>query len=166
MMLTREKYSPSAQNTVASGEVFADEAILIANSTAATNRDVWGLVGVRPGGGGDWRRSFASRINQLLLRTDGWDSYGGVRLQRDAVAVLQVVLSELDPYIGTAPAISLTTEGGLLCSWSNGSYSLDIEASATEEPSVYFRDNTSGFESDVPLTETRELEKLVWQASN
>ncbi len=112
-----------------------------------------------------WMARVIRRIVELDKRTEGWDSYGGGRLQPSAIEVTLKFLVEYGYAIQTEPLLSLTGEGGLLCAWQSSQGVLDLTAQPDETPSVYYCDAVTGREWEGSVYESSLLEKWLWRAS-
>jgi len=161
-----EKRTATSRASLADDDVHADDSPLLTYGAAASSRHVWLASGLYRSSHGTWRAIVRARIVELASRPEDWDSYGGLRLQQRAVEILLVALDALDGFIGQAPVVSLTADGGLICAWASGEYSLDLEADGTGRLSAYFVDRAAGVEHDIEVLDGSSLDKWVWLATS
>lgn len=143
------------------GELHASEA-------AASTYDVLpaggsGARGVRLAA--PWLPGIVRRISELMMRPEGWDSYGAQPLNPDAIMPFARLVLEFGSVIQQPPRLSLTSEGGLLSEWGDDQVSLEFESYGDRPARVYYLDSASGQEWEGPASECVLLEKWMWQAS-
>ena len=112
-----------------------------------------------------WLGDVLHRIEELSHRTEGWDSYGGEPLSEDAANALLATLLRLSPFIQSKPAISLSNEGGLVAEWESSQSSLELVATG-REVSVYYSEEASNREWEMPAAQCQQLDKWLWRASS
>lgn len=138
-----------------------------ANQAAVSTHDVWLASG--PGGswGGTrlWFSELRKRLAELSVLPKNWDSYGGEPLQPISVSALVSTLIRFDDTIRSRPRISLSHDGGLVCEWASGEFSVDLISSSDGAVTVYFADEVTGEEWEGPLQEAGNVDKWLWQAS-
>ena len=113
----------------------------------------------------EWASQMWSRIVELSALPRGWDSYGALPLQQPAIEALRDTIAELSDSINSAPAVSLTTDGGLQCEWIGVEHSITLTIDGSGVVSVQHEHAPSGVEWDGPLDEVLDLEKKVWHSS-
>jgi hypothetical protein len=112
-----------------------------------------------------WVASAFVRVVELSRRPLGWDSYDARPLQASALRDFLETMISLSHAIQSEPAISLTTEGGLMASWSNASGSLDIIVDPSEDPRIIYEDGLDGSEWYGPVGASPRIEKWLWRTS-
>jgi hypothetical protein len=148
-------YYPTWQREQNSSSSISSSEVLPANRASASAR-------MTP----HWMAGVFRRIVDLSKRNDDWDSYGAPRLQ---VEVLRAFVQTLEGYsyaIQNEPLISLTSNGGLLCSWESSQASMDLSFEVAEVTRVYYEDAATGQEFDLSLHECETVEKWLWRASS
>lgn len=73
-----------------------------------------------------WLIAFVDEINIAAQLPQGWDSYGGARLNVKA-AVRAIELLERLNFSGPSPWISPSPDGGLHLEWDRGTYSVKLD---------------------------------------
>jgi hypothetical protein len=137
------------------------------NQTAITSQEVLpaaftvGIAGRYPA----WLGDVLRRIEELSHRTEGWDSYGGEPLSEDAANTLLIVLIRLSSYIQSEPAVSLSSEGGLVAEWESSQSSLELVATKNGVE-VYYCEEAGNREWDMPAAQCQQLDKWLWRASS
>lgn len=112
-----------------------------------------------------WIRVVTERIRDLSQRGPGWDSYGARPLTQSAVDQLYNFVRLHGRAIQGAPALSLTTEGGLLASWERGPRVLEVTFHPVEQPFVAFEDSSDGLVQEAEVGDVRNLRQLLWLTS-
>lgn len=137
------------------------------NSVALSSQDFLPAtnLGAALGLSSTWHGALIRRTKELAVRPEGWDSYGACALDPTAVQALLEVLVDADPFIQSAPSVSLTTDGGLLCEWESSEATLDLSTSKSGRVEVYFRDLLTNEEYDGDITQFRFVDKWLWRAS-
>jgi hypothetical protein len=118
-------------------------------------------IDIRP----SWLTQVWERVVELSRLPRGWDSYGALPLNRTAVIDFFEVVEEFAHAIQGEPAVSLTTDGGLLATWENDSGSLDLVVDPEQAPRVAYEDGIDQSEWYGPVARTPRLEKWLWQTS-
>lgn len=142
----------------------------------ATKRDAWNALSardvrsvepvvVRASSTEEWAAHLWSRVVELSSLPRGWDSYGALPLQQLAIEALRDTIAELSNSINSAPAVSLTTDGGLQCEWLGAEHSVTLSIDGLGDVSVQHEHAPSGAEWEGPLDEVLDLEKKVWHSS-
>jgi len=126
---------------------------------ATSGHDVAGLLS-------NWLATAHRRIEDLSQLSEGWDSYGGLPLKEEAANNLSDVLYQLNSFIQSEPSISLTGEGGLVAEWGSSWSSLAILANPGSVVLVYYCDEATNHEWEMPMSECDSLEKWLWTASS
>jgi hypothetical protein len=122
-------------------------------------------VVVRASSSEEWAPHMWSRVVELSTLPRGWDSYGALPLQQAAIEALRDTIAELSDSINSAPALSLTTDGGLHCEWIGAEHSVTLTIDGSGAVSVLHEHAPSGVEWEGPLDEALDLEKKVWHSS-
>jgi hypothetical protein len=113
---------------------------------------------------GIWTETLWSRLADLSSLSSGWDSYDAPPLNREAVGLMIATLAQLDHNVRSAPKVLPTSQGGLLCMWTSGAYSLQLTSSEDGEINVYFSVD-SGEEWEGPIERADDINKWLWQAT-
>jgi hypothetical protein len=137
------------------------------NQTAITSQEV--LPATFPGEMVErypaWLGDVHRRIEELSQRTEGWDSYGGEPLSEDSANALLAVLRLLSPFIQSEPVISLGNDGGLVAEWESSQSSLELVATGSKV-GVYYCEEATNQEWDMPALQCQQLDKWLWRASS
>jgi hypothetical protein len=141
--------------------------------TASESASAWSGRDIRPAepvmilaaSGREWAATLWRRVAELGTLPRGWDSYGGLSLQRDAVVALNRTLAEVSDNVNSAPLVSLISDGGLLCEWQAEHQSVSLIIDGSGDVSVRYEHETSGEEWERPLDEVSDLAKKVWHSS-
>ena len=113
-----------------------------------------------------WMSSVLHRISQLAMLPNGWDTYGGRRLDLKGAASFVDVLRLLAHAIQSEPRVSLTAHGGLIATWSTDSKVADVVLEPGLAPMFGFEDGLADFEWDGPLMAADpRVVRWLWQAS-
>jgi hypothetical protein len=164
--MTRLLYMPDSRATV-SISTHSTGTEVQWNQTAITSQEV--LPAAFPAEIAErypaWLGDVYRRIEELSQRTKGWDSYDGEPLSEDSANALFAVLRLLSPFIQSEPTISLSGEGGLVAEWESSQSSLELVATGSEV-GVYYREEASDREWDMPASKCRQLDKWLWRASS
>lgn len=140
---------------------------LRAATASSTSREVLSVFSPESDLSGRWQEAFRNRVTELASLPRDWDSYGGAQLQIEPVLHMQTLLTELDHYIQSPPSISMTGDGGLVCSWRRADYHLELTTDPYEEPRAYYWDNFRRQEWEGSVARAvNSLVKWVWQASS
>lgn len=156
------------ETSVAAQDVFKGDSEAGPSRAAVSSQDVWLVSGPASTWGGTrvWWPELQKRLVDLIALREGWDSYQGRSLSPRAVHALVEALTQRDANIRSVPSVSFTGDGGLLCEWSTGHYSLDICASDVGELSVYFSDDFSVQEWEGSWSDAHNVDKWLWQATS
>lgn len=112
-----------------------------------------------------WAEGVWSRVAELSALPRGWDSYGALPIQRAAVVSLRDSLDAVRSSVNSAPSISMSTDGGLICEWDGPEQAVTLNIDGMGVVSVHHEDMTSGSEWEGPFDEVEDLEKKVWHSS-
>ena len=156
----------TSETSVAAGERLVSRYSPQGSLAATSSRDVLPATYTRsePSFAPEWLGAIARRIVELSFRPDGWDSYGAASLQQEAIVAAVDLLASYGSVMQTQPAVSLTSDGGLLFEWRNDESYLEYTASPDGWGHVYYADSSER-EWDGPVTECILLEKWLWRAS-
>jgi hypothetical protein len=145
----------------------SNSVIGVGSGSAASNREVLPLSGGRAYiFDSDWQLLVDRRLDELRKALPGWDGYCGSPLAVQADEMAVAVLRYLAPVIQSAPAVSLTVNGGALYGWETTDACCDVEIAPEGSVSVFFQEGQGHvyegrFEEFLPL-----IDKWVWQASS
>jgi hypothetical protein len=136
------------------------------SAAAASSREIYSPVALAGGALVPlWGAYVRRRVDELSQLPENWDSYGGLPLQEIAAAVLDQLLEEHADVIQSAPSISLSGVGGLVCIWQTNEFHVELLVDPDEEPGIYFRHSTTRDEWEGPVSRCPALDKWLWQAS-
>jgi hypothetical protein len=114
----------------------------------------------------NWFADISRRLDELGHLRDDWDSYGGRALDEDLAMAFFHILVQLSSVIQSAPLISMTAEGGLLAEWASPQSSLELAANPKSPVSIYYRDEETNREWEMPAEECEQIEEWLWKASS
>ncbi len=106
-----------------------------------------------------WLPQTVQDMAGLSRLQDGWNSYGGKRIQARAIEkMLETLISILEPNT-PAPAVVPTSEGGVQVEWHLNGIDLEIEVTRMGDLEYYY--NSAKKESEGSLTDPSTLRRFV-----
>ncbi|HXE71465.1 MAG TPA: hypothetical protein VNO81_02300 [Candidatus Nitrosotenuis sp.] len=109
----------------------------------------------------EWVQSCLQRIRGFLDHEEGWDSYDGRPLTKEALRKGLAVLAFIEAYGLPAPFVAPTSSGGILFEWQREDIDAQLEVGPGGEVSLYLL-RPDGSEEEIPDQEdvTVALDKL------
>lgn len=154
------------ESSRSAGEVYTVAASRTSSRAAISSHFIWPASGDRSEGTPvlRWLPEVRRRVEELASCPEGWDGNHARPLQASALNAVMPLLQRYGSYIQSAPSVSLSPDGGLICRWDRTEYTVQLESAPDGDVEVYFAD-ANGDEHDVPVTRAPELDKWLWQAS-
>lgn len=162
-----EKQAFVSETSVSSHDVLPTADELEPSRSSVSSAGIWSVHAPRAMWGGTriWKDELARRLRDLAALPSGWDMSSADALRPAAVYASLRALTDLDDYIQSAPIVSIRDDGGLLCAWGNSYCSVDIDADADGQLSIYFQDHVARTDWEGALEGALNVEKWLWQAS-
>lgn len=162
-----ERRARAVEISISTQDVLRNEDELTTSRSSVSSGEVWFAHSPVAlwGGRRVWVPELARRVSDLAALRSGWDSLGADALRPIAVAAVTEALLYLDDYIQSAPSVSIRDDGGILCAWSNGYCSVDLDADQDGLLTIYFQDHIAHTDWEGALDGALNVEKWLWQAS-
>ncbi len=113
-----------------------------------------------------WMPAIQGRLQELLLLSNGWDTYGAPPIDRWTAAYASSLLEVLAEEWTLPPNVMPSTNAGVILEWLRPNVVVRITVDPSNELDLYYSDARVGFTWEGPLTEEApDLSEALYRVS-
>jgi hypothetical protein len=108
-----------------------------------------------------WIGPTISRFASVQELAEGWDSYGGKKINHALIRLALSLLAQIMDETSSPPAVVPLSDGGLQLEWHRKQQDLEISFPADDRPQFSYQNRATGIESGGFASDVMKLAELV-----